>query len=301
MAELDWNDVKIFLALFRGRSVRQAADDLGQSHSTVSRHLTDLETSLGAVLFTRSREGLLATSMAEQIVERAERVEAEVLGLERQAANLDTVLSGEIHVTSPPLLSQHLIMPHLAKFAAEYPEIDISLNSTYAIDDLMKGASDVALRSQFNPNDNLVGRRLPNFVERAYAAPAYLAKHWFDGNQTDASWIGRGAVDPQPKWVAEGPYPDAKLRHSFPDLHDQALAAVAGFGMASLPCILGDTTAGLVRVPNTGPLSARPVWVLTHPDLKTSVRIRTFTRFLVAALNEQRDLISGTRPAAPSP
>jgi DNA-binding transcriptional LysR family regulator len=265
------------------------------SHSAVSRHLTDLETSLGTVLFTRSREGLLATSMAEQIVERAERVEAEVQGLERQAANQETVVSGEVRVTSPPLLSQHLIMPHLAAFAREYPEIEISLQSTYAIDDLMKGAADVALRSQFNPNDNLVGRRLPDFVERAYASPEYIQAHWFEDNQTDAQWIGRGLVDPNPKWVNEGPYPDAEVRHKFPDLADQALAAVGGLGMASLPCILGDTTPGLVRVPNTGVLSSRPVWVLTHPDLRTSVRIRTFTRFLVAAIQSQEALITGTQ------
>jgi len=64
VSELDWNDIRIFLALFRGRSVRKAADKLEMSHSTVSRHLTDLETSLGAVLFTRSRDGLLPTDMA---------------------------------------------------------------------------------------------------------------------------------------------------------------------------------------------------------------------------------------------
>ena len=79
MAQLDWNDIKVFLALFRCRSIRAAADELGMSHSTVSRHLTDLETSLGAVLFTRSRDGMLATAMAEQIFEQAEKVEGNVI------------------------------------------------------------------------------------------------------------------------------------------------------------------------------------------------------------------------------
>ncbi|MEX3007996.1 LysR family transcriptional regulator [Hoeflea sp. TYP-13] len=293
MAKLDWNDLKVFLALFRGRSVRSAADELGMSHSTVSRHLTDLETSLGAVLFTRSREGLLATSMAEQIFNRAERVEDEVLGLQREAASLDTVLSGEVRVTAPPLLSQHMIMPHLAAFARQYPGIEISLHSSNSIDDLMKGASDVALRSQFNPNDNLVGRRLPDFVSRAYASRDYLANHWFDGNRTNATWIGLGVIDPQNKWVKEGPFPDAKVRHRIPDMLDQAQAAIQGLGMVSLPCFFGDGLDGLVRVPNTGPVSQRPVWVLTHPDLRTSVRIKAFVRFLVAAITGQEKQITG--------
>ena len=293
MAKLDWNDLKVFLALFRGRSVRSAADELGMSHSTVSRHLTDLETSLGAVLFTRSREGLLATSMAEKILERAERVEAEVMGLEREASSLDTVLSGEIRITAPPVLSQHLIIPHIAAFAREYPGINLVLHSSYSIDDLMKGAADVAFRSQFNPNDNLVGRRLPDFVERAYATPEYIAHHRFDDGETDAVWIGRSVGDASPQWIKDGPFPRADVQHAFPDIQDMAQAALAGLGMVTLPCFYAEQLEGLARIPGTGPISSRPVWVLTHPDLRTSVRIRTFVRFLVDEIKKQEGLITG--------
>ena len=293
MAKLDWNDIKVFLALFRGRSVRSAASELEMSHSTVSRHLTDLETSLGAVLFTRSRDGLLPTSVAEQIFIRAEKVEGEALAFQREAASQDSTLSGQVRVTSPPLLSQYMIMPHLAAFAQKYPGIEISLQSSYSIDDLMKGASDVALRSQFNPNDNLVGRRLPDFVDRAYVSPGYLRDHWFDGDQTNATWIGRGVADPQNKWVTDGPYPNAEVRHHIPDMLDQAQAAVSGLGMVSLPCFFADVIEGLVRAPSTRAVSSRPVWVLTHPDLRTSVRIMTFVRFLVDAITKQEKQITG--------
>ncbi len=245
MAKLDWNDLKVFLALFRGRSVRSAASELGMSHSTVSRHLTELETSLSAVLFTRSRDGLLATSMAEQIFAKAEQVEGEVLDLQREAASLDSVLSGQVRVTSPPLLSQYMLMPHLAAFSQQYPGIEISLHSSFSIDDLMKGASDVAFRSQFNPNDNLVGRRLPDFVDRAYAAPGYISEHWFEGNQTNATWVGRGVNDPGNNWVKDGPFPNAEVHHQIPDMLDQAQAAVAGLGIVVLPCFFADALEGL--------------------------------------------------------
>ena len=293
MAELDWNDIRVFLALFRGRSVRNAAVELGMSHSTASRHLTNLETSLGAVLFTRSRDGLLPTSMAEQILKRAEQVESEVFDLQREASSLESVLSGQVRVTSPPLLSQTMIMPHLAEFAKLYPGIEIAVHSSYSIEDLMRGTADVAFRSQFNPNDNLVGRRLPDFTDYAYASPDYLGDHWFEGNQTNATWLGRGAADPQNLWVKQSPFPDASVRHEIPDLMDQAQATVAGLGMASLPCFHADQLAGVVRIPGTGPVSTRPVWVLTHPDLRTSVRIKTFVRFLVSAIAKQEKQITG--------
>jgi len=293
MAKLDWNDIKVFLALFRGRSVRAAAGELGMSHSTVSRHLTDLETSLGAVLFTRSRDGLLATSTSEQIFGKAEQIEDEVLDLQRKAENLDTVLSGQVRVTAPPPLSQHMILPHIAAFSKQYPGIELSLQSGYAFDDLMKGESDVAIRSQFNPNDNLVGRRLPDFVDRAYASPSCLSDHWFEGDQTNATWIGRAGDEPNPTWVRQGPFPDAKVRHKIPDLLDQAQAGIEGLGMVALPCFLADPLDGLVRIPGTGPVSSRPAWILTHPDLRSSVRVMTFVRFLVAEMVKQEALITG--------
>lgn len=293
MDHLNWNDVNVFLALYRGRSVRAAASDLGMSHSTVSRHLTELETCLNAVLFTRSREGLLATKMAQKVFEQAERVEAEVLGFQRVASNLDSVLSGEIRITAPPILSHVMLVPIIAAFSERYPGIEVVLKSSYAFDDLIKGDADVAFRAQFNPNESLVGRRLPDFGERAYATQAYLNDHWFDGSQTDATWIGRGTSDAALRWFKSSPFPDAQIRHHMPDLQDQAHAALAGLGMASLPCFYGDQISGLVRVPNTPPLASRPVWVLTHPDLRTSERVRTFMRFLVAELAKQRALITG--------
>ncbi|MCR9136509.1 MAG: LysR family transcriptional regulator [Alphaproteobacteria bacterium] len=293
MAMLDWNDIRVFLALFRGRSVRSAAAELGMSHSTVSRHLTELETSLGAVLFTRSRDGMLATAMAEQIFAKAEKVEGEVHGFQREAASLDTVLSGQVRVTSPPLMSQYMIMPLIAAFSQKYPGIEILLHSSFEIDDLMKGASDVAFRSQFSPNDNLVGRRLPDFVDRAYAAPDYISEHWFEGDQTNATWIGRGVHDLSNNWVKQGPFPNAGVRHQIPDMLDQAQAAVSGLGMVSLPCFFADALDGLVRIPGTGPVSSRPGWVLTHPDLRSSVRVKTFVRFLVAEITKREKQING--------
>lgn len=293
MTNLDWNDIKVFLALYRGRSVRSAATDLGMSHSTVSRHLTDLETCLGSVLFTRSRDGLLATNMAEQVFLRAEKVEGEALAFQREAESQNQALTGKVRVTSPPLLSQHMIMPHLAEFAKAYPGIEVALKSSYAIDDLMKGDADIALRSQFNPNENLVGRRLPDFVDRVYAAPDYITAHWFDGDQTNACWIGRSSFDQENNWVKQSPFPKAEVRHDIPDMLDAAQAAICGLGMVALPCFLADQMEGLTRIPNTRPVSSRPVWVLTHPDLRTSVRITTFSRFLVSAISKQEKQITG--------
>ena len=291
MADLDWNDIRIFLALYRGGTVRRAAEELVMSHSTVSRHLTELETSLGAVLFTRSRDGLLPTGMATQILAKAEEVEAGILDLQRSAASLDSTVSGTIRLTCPPLLAQLMLMPIIADFTRRYPGVEIEMTSSYSFDDLMRGQVDVALRAQHEPDENLVGRRLPDFTDYVYAAPDYIAQHWFEGEDTSARWLGFGGDG---DWVKHTPFPRAEVAHQIDDMMAMAQAAVAGMGMAIQPCYYADQLDGLVRVPGLGPVAKRPVWVLTHPDLRNSARIKTFMRFLVDEILKQAPRITGT-------
>jgi DNA-binding transcriptional LysR family regulator len=298
MTELDWDDIRIFLALFRGRSVRRAAEELDMSHSTVSRHLTDLETSLGGVLFTRSRDGLLPTDIAEQILGKAETIETEVFDLKRTAESLEKVLSGQVRITCPPMLSQLMIMPIIADFTKLHPGIEVAVHSSYSFEDLMRGTVDIALRSQHDVNENLVGRRLPSFTDYVYAAPDYIQDHWFEGNATNANWIGRSVSGGPNSWTKQTPFPNAVSRHEIPDMMDQAQAAVAGLGMTILPCYYADELAELARIPGTEPVAKRPVWALTHPDLRTSLRIKTFSRFLVTEISKQEDRITGKARAA---
>lgn len=293
MTDLDWNDIRVFLVLFRHRTVRRAANELRMSHSTVSRHLTALEEALGGALFTRSRDGLVATGLAEQILRRAETVEDEMLGLRREASSLETVLTGEVRVAVSAGLTQYLIMPCLARFSEENPGIELVIESSNTIVDLMRGACDVAIRTQQRPDENLVGRPLPSIVDYVWASPAYIAQHSFENGQTTANWIAFARGKAGRAWVKTTPFPSARVRHVMPDPLDQVHAAAAGMGMTTVPQFLADRVGGLVRVPGTGPVGTRPLWALSHPDLRTSVRIRAFVKFLAEALVELAPAMAG--------
>jgi DNA-binding transcriptional LysR family regulator len=113
----------------------------------------------------------------------------------------------------------------------------------------------------------------------SYASPSYIHSHWFEGDKTNAIWLGRGQSEQSNRWVRNSPFPQATIRHELSDPRDQAQAVVAGLGMAVLPCFYADRVAGLVRFPGTGAVSTRSGWVLTHPDLRTSdefVRVFAF-------------------------
>jgi len=72
-----------------------------------------------------------------------------------------------------------------------------------------------------------------------------------------------------------------------------AAAAVNGFGLAKLPCFIGDTQSGLVRLDVELPPSDWGIWVLNHVELRTTARVRACKEHLISVLENQRDLISG--------
>src|SRR5947207_12676176 len=79
---MDWDDVRYFLAVARGGSVRAAAARLGVNHSTVLRRVAQLEERLGARMFEKLPSGYRLTEAGEAAVELANQMEASSLQLE---------------------------------------------------------------------------------------------------------------------------------------------------------------------------------------------------------------------------
>lgn len=293
MKGFEWDDLRVFLAVQRGQSVRAASALLDVSHSTISRRLAGMETNLGTKLFVRTPGGLVATEVGLSIVERAERIESEVLGLEREIAGSATGLSGPIRISMPPLLAHHLIMPHIAEFSRLYPKIEVEVIAGYEIADLSRQHADIAIRFQNAPDDNLVGRRLPDFANSVYATPQYLAAHDITGPTPTARWVGWGNSKMQPDWQQVKELKRCKVGHMASDPMTQLAAVRENLGIGYFLCLLGDQEPGLVRVLPGKVYKERPGWVLTHPDLITSERVRTCVRFLVDSFAQHSDALAG--------
>jgi DNA-binding transcriptional LysR family regulator len=297
MSGIEWSDLRVFLAIHRGKSIRAAAKALNFSHSTVSRKLAGMEDNLGAKLFTRSTDGMVATPVAEVIRERAERVESEVSAMEREVLGRDIKLTGAVRITMTPPIAENLIMPHLAEFAEKYPDIDLEIISTYALADMSRHHADIAIRFQEKPDGHLFGRRWPAFGDSIYASPEYIEKHSFTGPNPTGKWLSWGEGNKHPDWIRTMPFPKCLIHHDVPEIHAQIEAAKAGLGMGLLPCFIADPAPDLVRVPGAGVVQTRQGWVLTHPDLKTTERVRICVRFLIDAAAKHQDLITGAEHA----
>ncbi|ESS67824.1 transcriptional regulator, LysR family [Methyloglobulus morosus KoM1] len=294
MANLNWDDVKYFLALSRFGSVRAASEKLEVSHSTIARHVESLENYLGARLFDRSSIGYAITSVGEEVLGIAEQIEEDMLSLERRIVGQDQKLSGVIRVTMGDALSTHLLMPHFVEFCTIYPDITLEAVITYERLDIGRREADVALRFTKNPPDNLIGKRLVNIYHSIYASEEYLMKHDLENGST-ARWISYVGDSGFPDWVKKTDYPHLPLQGIFKSMLLQLEATKAGMGICKLPCFLGDAEPALRRVPPGEASPAYDLWLLTHTDMRKTARIRIFSKFLTEAILSHRELIEGEK------
>lgn len=296
MASFEWSDLRVFLAIYRGRSVRAAAKLLDVSHSTVSRRLRAMEEQLGLALFARQPGGLVLTKTGESIVARAERVESELIGLERDLFGKDAALSGLIRISLPPHLAQHLVMPILATFSSQYPDLAIQIFATFDIADLGRRDADIAIRFKRAPDEHLVGHALPDFASAVYATREYLERHTFVGPGASARWIGWGSKRAFSRLQRETPFAKCPMQHHIADPSSHFHAVKSGMGFSHLQCFMADPDPDLVRVSGQRKVLLAPAWILIHPDIVTTERVRVCAQFLLEALHSREAQIRGERP-----
>jgi len=295
---LDWNGLRLVLAIARQGSLNGAACALGVNHSTMFRRLNALEAALGVRLFERSPSGYAPTAAGEAMLACARRVEEEVLGIERRLLGGDVRLSGTLRVTTTDTLAQGLLMPQLCAFRAAYPEIALELITSNVFFSLSKREADVALRPGRQPEEAMVGRKLADLAVAVYGAHDYLARHGRPADPADlaghalisgeSSLAHLGAV----RWLARHA-PDRAIVMRCNSWMSQLAAVRSGAGLGALPCFLADPLPELARVLPPQPAMTSELWLLTHPDLRRTARVRAFMDALARGLRRERPLLEG--------
>ena len=291
--------LRYVLALSREGSVRASALTLGVSHSTVARRIEAFEARLGVRLFDRTPSGYAATAAGEEMIAVALRVEDETDTLERSILGQDARLAGSISLTVTDSLVADLLMPDVAAFTASYPDIDMEIIHSYRTFDLSKREADIAIRFVrvgTKPPEHLIGRRVATSYSANYASAPFLERMDETADPPIGQWIGWEDQVRFPKWVLESDHPRLPLRSRMPDVVMQLRAANNGMGIAVLPCFVGDAQSDLLRVPPTEPYAGFDIWILSHPDLRETARLRAFREFLGKTIAKHTDLFEGRRP-----
>lgn len=288
-AEIDWDDVRYFLAVARQGSVRAAADRLGVNHTTVLRRIAQLEARLGSQMFERLPTGYRLTEAGEQVLGLAEEMEASSHALVTRVFGRDQAVRGLLRVTMAPTIASHLLMPDFADFAAAYPEIEIEILSSQGKVNLTNREADVALRVVFDRDalpQNLHGVKGPDLSIGLYASAAVLA-----AGESRPRWITRFGEGP-PDWAGAAiRFADVPLRIAEEAAHIEALRL--GMGVSMLPCFVGDTEPRLARVPGSGLGPHGCLWILTQGETRKTRRVRLFTEFIAARLRGHAAVLAG--------
>lgn len=291
-----WDDFRLVRAIAQTGALAGAAETLGVNHSTVFRRLGTLETQLGTRLFERSRAGYVATPTGEEMVRMADRMAEEVVAVERRITGRDLRPSGELRVTTNDILLTHMLTPIFAGFHAALPEIRLDVAVSNQSLNLSKRDADVAIRASNHPGDTLVGRRIATIAWAVYGRPDMLGSTRLEARDLRRhQWIGfsdgLGTIKPA-KWLRER-VGDDQLVYRVNTVLGLAEAAAAGMGLAVLPCFVGATIPGLVRLMEPDPEMEAGLWLLTHPDIRSTARVRSFMEHVGRELARLRPRIEG--------
>ena len=163
---------------------------------------------------------------------------------------------------------------------------------------LTRREADVALRPTLEPPESLSGRRVATLASTVYRTSGRIlqtphqtgTKAW-----TERRWIAweEGAGPPNvARWLARNVDP-GMIGYRSNSLLNQASAARAGLGLTILPCFQGDADPALVRVMDPPAELDTGLWLLTHPDLRRTARVRALTDLLYTRLRSQEADLSG--------
>src|SRR5712691_4105451 len=201
---IDWDDVRYFLAVARGGSVRAAAERLGVNHSTVLRRIAQLEERLGVHMFEKLPSGYRLTAAGEEVLEFADQMEASSHQLETRVFGRDQSVRGLLRVTLAPPLATHLLMPDFADFARMHPDIEMEILSSGELANLTNREADVAIRVVYDRNTlplNLHGLKGPELFGGVYMSRDRLTA-WRAGAPDPIRWIVI-SIDGIPDWARE--------------------------------------------------------------------------------------------------
>jgi len=290
----DWDDLKHFLAVARHGSTTAAAKALRLSQSTVHRRLAELEKQMGRTIVVRHATGYRLTELGKELQPLAERVEDAVAALERHLTAADDALTGSVRVTCSESIGYRLMKsPVLEAFHAHHPGLRVEFVMSDRFLDLGRGEADIAIRAGVPDDDSLVGRKIADVPWALFASRSYVERYGsiegvddinrhavieFDGNIKDhhaARWLR--SVAPKATIAARS--------NTVPGL---MMSVRSGAGLAPLPIPLAEREPELVRLLDPVPGLLSHIYLLTHPDLRRTPRVRVFFEFIVARLDQVR-------------
>jgi DNA-binding transcriptional LysR family regulator len=290
----DLNDLRFIAAISETGSLTGAAKRLGVNHATVFRRVLQSEKRIGVRLFERSGGRYTPTPAGEELARAGAQIELAAAESLRKVAGRDLRPSGVVRITTTDSVAHYLLNPILHLCRKQYPDITLQVAVASEMANLSKRDADIAIRPATQPPEHLIGKLIAPLSFAVYGAASYLE---LTGQRAwgEHQWIVLDESHSQNlslKWLAQ--WIDIKQAGlSLNSFGGIAQACMDGLGLAVLPCFIGSTAPQLQRLSAPLPEAASELWLLTHPDLRDTVRIKAVFQVLLYELKSKTHLLNG--------
>jgi len=291
---MDWDDLRIFLAVARAGTVSEAARQLELDHSTVSRRLANLESRLAIRLFDRAGRRLSINAAGEQLKRTAERLES---GLLSDLAVLEAMQGsrvGTVRIGAPEGLGVGYLAGRLGALADAYPEIALELVALPQNYSLAAREVDIAITLDRPEFGNIAVRKLTDYALQFFGADAYFARHGRPASPSELSAHRLCGYIPQLLYtplldylVFDGVRLNPAIKSTSIVAHVETVRSGAALGI--LPVFICAGQPDLRPILDEDRI-VRSYWLTVHDDLRGVERIRIISEALVQMARQDRAL-----------
>ncbi len=283
---VDWEELRLFLAVARGAGLNAAARMTGASAPTLGRRMNALERSLDRQLFTRSQTGYELTEAGRALYRYAQEMEAAAQGIDRWRDETPRRL---VRISAGSWTSRFLAR-HMAALWGQDASTAIELSTAHQRVDIQRRQADIGIRNRAPQEPYLAGRRMNEIAYARYRAP---------GASGDLPWvavIGEASITPTAQWVVRN---HAALAHiTCTDPRAVLDCVLAGMGQAVLPCFVGDEEPGLERVGGIIDELREEQWLVLNEQARHEPAVRGVINRLAVLLPRHRRLFIGAAPSS---
>lgn len=270
-------------------SLSAAARKLGASQPTIGRHIEELETSLGAVLFDRTGRGLNPTPLAQQMLNSVRGAKSALAEAHLMASGNAQLLEGTVRITASQVLSHHILPQILKKARQTYPTIQLEIVPSDSAENLLLREADIAIR-MFRPSQlDVIAKKIGPVPFQACAHQSYLDQNGRPEKINDLFHHEVLGLDRQDDIIKVARMIGTEMkREDFAIRTDsQTLIwhlAMQGLGITFAQSSLIDSTPSMVRLLPELKIPPMEMWVAAHKEVHRAKRIRVIYDLLAKEL-----------------
>lgn len=289
---MNWDDMRIFLAVARAGQLLGAARRLGVNHATVSRRMAALEAELSARLVARTPSGAQLTPAGERFLAAAERMEAELIAARAEVEGEGEEIAGTVRIGAPDGFGVVFLAPRLGALTARHPGLSIQLVPVPKTFSLSRREADIAITVERPAEGRVVAGKLVDYALGLYAARTYAERR---GLPQTPDELGRHALVGYVEDLLASPLldyageflPGWKASFSVSSALGQVEAVRAGHGIGILHAFIAREHDDLVPLAAFAPIR-RAYWLVYHESLRPLRRIKAVAAFIGAAVEKER-------------